>query len=165
MRQNSLSIIFITVAALMILTAQSCKKSSKSYEEQEAEIIQQFIDKNPEINFEKKPSGLFYYEAKTGTGISPVTGDSAWVYYSLYRLSGSMIESNSGTGDPLIYQVDKGELISGFDEGVTYMKEGGLAIIIVPSGLGYGSRGTYAIPGYTPLLFELELVKVKHPSK
>ena len=43
------------------------------------------------------------------------------------------------------------------------MAQGGKSLLLVPSSLGYGSIGIpYAgISGFTPLLFDVELVKVK----
>jgi FKBP-type peptidyl-prolyl cis-trans isomerase FkpA len=53
-----------------------------------------------------------------------------------------------------------GQVISGWDEGIGYMHEGGAAILIVPSALGYGSDGYSSIPGYTPLVFTVVLVDI-----
>ncbi len=75
----------------------------------------------------------------------------------LIPMSGSPNES---------YLVAEGYLIAGFDEGILYMKEGGKARFLIPSSLAYGPGGYYTIPGYTPLLFDVELVKVAPgPSK
>jgi FKBP-type peptidyl-prolyl cis-trans isomerase FkpA len=42
------------------------------------------------------------------------------------------------------------------------MKEGGQALLLLPSNLAYGKSGYYPyIQGYTPLLFDVELVRVK----
>jgi FKBP-type peptidyl-prolyl cis-trans isomerase len=43
------------------------------------------------------------------------------------------------------------------------MKQGGKSMFLVPSSLGYGSMGNYygGISGYTPLLFEVQLVLLK----
>ncbi len=63
------------------------------------------------------------------------------------------------------YKFVVGENISGFDEGITLMAEGGKSTILIPSSLAYGTIGRYpGIPGYTPLLFDLELVKVVQNS-
>jgi FKBP-type peptidyl-prolyl cis-trans isomerase FkpA len=51
-------------------------------------------------------------------------------------------------------------MIAGFDEAITYMSVGGKSQLIVPSSLGYGTQGYYTIAGYTPLLYDVELVKV-----
>ncbi len=59
------------------------------------------------------------------------------------------------------FPVAEGYLIAGFDEGISYMKEGGKATFLLPSSLAYGSAGLlYQLPGYTPLLYDVELVKV-----
>jgi FKBP-type peptidyl-prolyl cis-trans isomerase len=153
------------VAGLLGFAATSCKDPENEFEEQEAALIREYLAKNPTINFEAKESGLYYYEGVTGTGMSPVTGDTAWVFYTLYLLTGRMIESNVGTTDTLSYVVDKGILIPGFDEGVMYMKTGGKSLLLMPSRLAYGANGTYFIPGYTPLLFDVHLVKVRRGTK
>jgi len=40
------------------------------------------------------------------------------------------------------------------------MDEGGKATLLIPSKLAYGTSGYYTIPGYTPLLYDVQLVKV-----
>jgi FKBP-type peptidyl-prolyl cis-trans isomerase len=40
------------------------------------------------------------------------------------------------------------------------MNEGGKAILLIPSDLAYGPYGSGSIPGYTPLVFEVELIDV-----
>jgi peptidylprolyl isomerase len=160
--KNLLKILFVV---LPLIGATSCKSPEAKFEEEEAAMIQEYLTKNSTINFEAKESGLYYYEGVTGTGLSPMTGDTAWVFYSLYLLNGLMVESNAGTTDTLSYIVNKGILISGFDEGVMYMKEGGKSLLLMPSKLAYGARGSYSIPGYTPLLFDVQLVKVRRGTK
>ena len=80
-------------------------------------------------------------------------------------MNGSIFDSNVGSTDGF-FPVAEGYLIAGFDEGITYMKEGGKARFLLPSSLAYGSAGYYTIPGYTPLLYDVQLVKVSPgPSK
>jgi FKBP-type peptidyl-prolyl cis-trans isomerase len=59
------------------------------------------------------------------------------------------------------FQVGSGQVIQGFDMGVTGMKVGGKRRITVPPELGYGERGAGPIPGNTTLVFELEIVKIR----
>jgi len=59
------------------------------------------------------------------------------------------------------FQVGSGQVIQGFDMGVTGMKVGGKRKITVPPELGYGARGAGPIPGNTTLVFELEILKIK----
>jgi FKBP-type peptidyl-prolyl cis-trans isomerase len=46
------------------------------------------------------------------------------------------------------------------------MKEGGKATFLIPSKLAYGTQGNYSVPGYTPVIFDIQLVRViPGPSK
>ena len=40
------------------------------------------------------------------------------------------------------------------------MKKGGKATLIIPSKLAYGTKGTDNIPGYSTLIFDLELISI-----
>ena len=59
------------------------------------------------------------------------------------------------------FLIGSGQVIQGFDMGVTGMKVGGKRKITVPPELGYGTRGSGPIPGNTTLIFELEILKIK----
>jgi FKBP-type peptidyl-prolyl cis-trans isomerase len=74
-------------------------------------------------------------------------------------LNGNVFDTNAGGAD-LVIIVGGGAYIPGLEEGITYMKEGGKATLLIPSKLAYGTSGLYNIPGYTPLLFDIQLVKV-----
>jgi FKBP-type peptidyl-prolyl cis-trans isomerase len=128
--------------------------------DQEKLEIQNYRNDNPTLSFQLKPSGLYYLDLIIGTGPVPVAHDTAYVQYTGKFLNGNVFDTNIGGAD-LVFPVVEGWLISGFDEGITYMREGGKALFLMPSKLAYGSAGYYSIPGYTPLLFEVDLVKVK----
>lgn len=123
--------------------------------------INNYIINNPTIPFQLKSSGLYYSDLIIGTGPSLVTHDIAYVKYTGKFLDGTVFDTNVGKIDTLIFPVNEGWVISGFDEGITYMKEGGKAVFLLPSKLAYGPIGYYpVIPGYTPILFDVDLVKV-----
>jgi FKBP-type peptidyl-prolyl cis-trans isomerase FkpA len=145
------------VAIILILSVVACDPARK-LEKQEREDIQAFLGANDTIDFVKQQSGLYYYEVVGGTGISPVIADSVYINYKAMFLNGTVFDSNATTGKlygNLVYK-----FISGFAEGLTLMKQGGKSTLLIPSSLAYGSGGNYDISGYTPLLFEVELVKV-----
>jgi FKBP-type peptidyl-prolyl cis-trans isomerase FkpA len=159
MKKNTL-ITFLLISTVLTFTLVSCDPSKK-YVEQEKDQIQDYIKSNPNLVFEMKPSGLYYVTIQQGAGIIPVKHDTAYIKYTGKFLSGNVFDTNVGTTDTLIVPVDEGWMIEGFDEGVTYMKVGEKAQLLIPSKLAYGPTGYMIIGGYTPLLFDLELVKVK----
>lgn len=150
----------LLVTALFTLFVTSCDPAKK-YEKEERDEINNYLNENPDLAFERQSSGLYYYPIQPGTGIMPVKHDTAWVKYTGQFLTGTIFDTNVGEADTLYFPVDEGWMIPGFDEAVTLMKVGEKAMFLLPSGLAYGPAGKYIIPGYTPLLFDVELVKVK----
>ena len=150
---------FILLSGLLILSVSSCL-STKKWEREEEELIQDYLAKNPDLNFELKPSGLYYLETVAGTGAAVEANDTAYIFYTAKYLANERIYStNVGSTDTLIAPIGEGYLLEGLDEGVSYMCEGGKSLLIVPSYLGFGQSG-YRFPAYTPLLYEVSLVKV-----
>jgi FKBP-type peptidyl-prolyl cis-trans isomerase FkpA len=155
-RKNFLQIIPI-VSVILMLSVAACNPSAKM-EKQETEQINEYLSQNSSLNFVKQPSGLYYLEVVPGTGISPVRTDSVYVKYTGKFLDGTVFDSNVASGK--LYGSVIGNNIAGFDEGITLMKQGGKSTLLIPSKLAYGGTGTYGISGFTPLLFDIELIKV-----
>jgi FKBP-type peptidyl-prolyl cis-trans isomerase FkpA len=150
--------LFAAVVISLILLS-SCNPTEK-YEKEEAAKIQAYLDDNPDLVFQLKESGLYYLEVLTGPGPLAVEHDTAYVMYTGKYLNGTVFGTNTGPDDDtLIFPVYEGWLIPGFDEGITYMREGGKATFLMSSDLGYGNSGYY-MAAYTPLLFDVELVKL-----
>jgi FKBP-type peptidyl-prolyl cis-trans isomerase len=111
---------------------------------------------------ERKESGLFVFIEKPGTGRQPVSGDKVKVNYTGKLLNGQMFDSSLKPGrTPFEFTIGQQQVIAGWDEGLTYFKEGGSGKLIIPSALGYGEQGSGAgIPPNAPLVFDIELLKV-----
>ena len=148
----------LAAAGIILILVVSCDPYKKYEKEQKAEI-QTFISGHPEYNFQLKPSGLYYFDVTVGTGPAAVTHDTAYVKYTAKYLNGNTFDTNVGTNDTLRFPINEGIWIVGFDEGITYMKEGGKAVMVIPSDIGYGNTGYY-FPAWTPLFFEIDLVKI-----
>ncbi len=150
----------VLLAGILLLVV-SCDMSGKLKRE-EKDKINTFLTDNSSLHFVKQTSGLYYLEVAAGTGDTPAVNDSVYLYYTGKLLDGSIFSTNVGTG--VLYGVTVGQNMIGFDEGLTLMKAGGKAMFLIPSSLGYGSSGAYIgsyyISGYTPLLFDIQLVKV-----
>jgi FKBP-type peptidyl-prolyl cis-trans isomerase len=122
--------------------------------EKEDIAIQNYLEANG-ITEPPKASGLYYIETQAGTGAQAVAGKKAKVKYTGTFLNGRQFDANT-----LTFTVGAGKVIAGWDEGISYMKVGGKALLIIPSDLAYGPYGYGSIPGYTPLLFTVELLAV-----
>ena len=109
----------------------------------------------------EKPSGLKYYELKKGTGTVAKKGDNVQVHYTGWLTNGKKFDSSLDRGEPLPFQVGRGQVIQGWDEGIEGMNVGGKRQLQIPSKLAYGERGAgAAIPPNADLIFDVELVKI-----
>jgi FKBP-type peptidyl-prolyl cis-trans isomerase len=161
MLKRNIQTILLFLTVVLMISIVSCNPAKK-YEKEESAKIQGYLSSNSNLNFVLKPSGLYYLEVLAGTGRTPVIHDTAYVKYTGKLFDGTSFDTNVGTTDTLIFPVAEGWILYGFDEGITYMKEGGKAMFLIPSKLAYGPSGAYPyIQGYTPILFDVELVKVK----
>lgn len=143
----------LILAALVVVTG-ACNKKNE-IERNEVEQIEAYLKYN-DLNIEPTESGLYYIELIMGNGERPVDGDTVFVTYTGRFLSGQVFDSNVG-GIPFGFTVGEGQVIAGWDEGLKLMRLNETALFIVPSWLGYGKTGSYPIPGYTPLLFQVKL--------
>ena len=114
----------------------------------------------------KTSSGLQYEDTQAGTGASPTRGQTCVMHYTgwLYEngAKGQKFDSSVDRREPFEFQIGRGMVIKGWDEGVATMQVGGKRTLIIPPALGYGSRGTGGvIPPNATLIFEVELLGVK----
>lgn len=146
---------------ILIFIAAGCNKGT-DWERKENKEIADFLKNYPDSVYVLKPSGLYYFEKKVGTGLSPATDDTAYFRYVGRFIDGVAFDSVSTVKAPYKYVIGSGLIVSGLDEGLQYMKAGGKAGLLTPSKLAWGARGVYGvIPSYAPLLWEIELVTVK----
>jgi peptidylprolyl isomerase len=107
-------------------------------------------------------SGLKYVEITEGTGELPAKGQTVSVHYTGTLESGKKFDSSRDRNSAFEFQIGKGQVIKGWDEGLSTMKVGGRRKLIIPAELGYGARGAGgAIPPNATLIFDVELLKIK----
>ena len=105
------------------------------------------------------PSGLKYIDLKTGTGAVAQKGHRVRVHYTGWLKDGKKFDSSVDRHEPFDFNLGAGQVIRGWEEGVVGMKVGGKRRLIIPSSLGYGTRGAGGvIPPNAELIFEVELL-------
>ncbi len=100
-------------------------------------------------------------ELVAGTGAEAVAGQKVKVHYTGWLTDGKKFDSSLDRGVPFSFVLGRGQVIPGWDQGVSGMKVGAKRKLTVPPELGYGSRGfPGAIPPNSTLVFEVELLGV-----
>ena len=147
------SVLMLALAASLSLV--SCtKEDGPSQREKDEEIILNYIEEN-NLDATATGSGLYVVINEEGSGNKPTLLDEVTVFYKGYLTS----EVFDLTGvEPATFPL--GSVIEGWQEGIPYFKPGGSGILLIPSHLGYGSRGAGSIPPNSVLIFDIELVRV-----
>ncbi len=112
--------------------------------------------------FNKTDSGLRYQIIQEGSGANAETGKTVSVHYKGQLADGTVFDSSYKRNEPIDFPLGVGQVIPGWDEGISLLKIGDKARFVIPSHLGYGSRGAGGvIPPDATLIFDVELMDVK----
>ncbi|HXR31213.1 MAG TPA: FKBP-type peptidyl-prolyl cis-trans isomerase [Solirubrobacterales bacterium] len=89
------------------------------------------------------PKGLVIRNLKAGKGTTATAGDKVTVEYTGYNYVNHEEFTNHAhnwdRGEPLVFQLDGGELIPGVEQGVEGMRVGGRRELVIPPDLAYGN--------------------------
>ncbi|WP_254070387.1 FKBP-type peptidyl-prolyl cis-trans isomerase [Acidisphaera sp. L21] len=110
-------------------------------------------------------SGVQYRDEVVGTGAQPQPGQTVSVHYTGWLddngKPGRKFDSSRDRGQPFQFKLGVGQVIAGWDQGVSTMHVGGKRTLIIPADQGYGSRGAGGvIPPNATLIFDVELLGI-----
>lgn len=95
-------------------------------------------------------------DTATGNGPAAKTGDKVEIKYKGSFPDGKVFDQGTFS-----FQLGSGQVIQGFDLGVSGMQVGSKRTITIPPELGYGARGAGRdIPPNATLVFDLEVLKI-----
>lgn len=101
---------------------------------------------------------------EAGDGVTfPVAGDTVSVHYrGMLQTDGSEFDSSYTRNRPFSFTLGVGEVVRGWDEGVSKMSLGEKAELLVTSDFAYGANGHgKVIPPNADLRFEVRLLEVR----
>jgi len=106
-----------------------------------------------------------YVDEAIGDGQEAVLGSRVAVLYKGWLTDGQLFDqtrvNEQGQLQPFVFELGSGQVISGWDQGVTGMKVGGKRRLIISPAFGYGPTGQGSIPPDAMLIFDVELVAVE----
>ena len=96
-------------------------------------------------------------------GLTITVHYSGWIYdENEDDKKGNKFDSSKDRNEPFTFVLGVGQVIKGWDDGFAGMKIGGTRTIIIPSEMGYGSRGAGSvIPPNADLIFDVELLGIQ----
>jgi len=112
--------------------------------------------------YQTTASGLKYRDKEVGKGAKPAAGQKIKVHYTGRLVNGTVFDSSVSRGEPIEFVLGVGQVIKGWDEGLSTMKVGGKRELVIPPDLAYGAAGRPpVIPPNSTLIFDVELVAVE----
>jgi peptidylprolyl isomerase len=109
------------------------------------------------------PTELQTKDIVVGTGPAAKAGDTVQMeYVGTSWSTGQQFDASWDSGRPFTFQLGSGNVITGWDQGIVGMKQGGRRLLVIPPDLGYGAEGAGggAIAPNETLVFVVDLEKL-----
>ena len=103
-----------------------------------------------------KVDAMYLRDTTVGTGATATAGQPVTMRYTGWLADGTQFDSNQAAG--FQFRLGAGQVIQGWDVGVTGMQVGGARQLIIPPSMGYGAEGTSGIPGNSILVFNVTML-------
>ena len=157
------------VALSLLFALTGCGGESAPSEEPEPEEpatieVSDDVGKKPTIEIPEgePPTALETEDIVTGKGPEAKAGDTLEVnYVGVLYATGEEFDS-SFERKPFRFQLGRGMVIPGWDQGLEGLQEGGRRLLEIPPELAYGSQGAPPVIGPDEaLVFVVDLVKIR----
>ena len=130
----------------------------------EDSLLNKYLTDN-KITQKPTESGLYIIIKEKGKGEKVKRGDNAEVKYTGMLTNGQVFDASDKHEKAFSFNVGQQQVIQAWDEALQEMSVGTKALIVTPSSLAYGPSGSGPIPPYSPLVFEIEVVKINPAQK
>jgi peptidylprolyl isomerase len=108
------------------------------------------------------PADLVIEDLTVGSGKEATKGTTVEVHYvGVAWSTGKQFDASWDRNEAFEFRLGAGQVIAGWDQGVTGMKVGGRRSLTIPAHLGYGNQGAGGvIKGGETLVFVVDLLNV-----
>lgn len=169
LRLAGIFVLFIAVSSCNLTDEPNLPDVNTAEDEQQ--IIDNWIYAQEDSGLDVDTTELgVYYAIKqiyNGETSYPQDGDSIGIEYMAYFTDGLIFDDSSYHYNDNLYRyvhsydkVESGELIPGFYDAVSHLKEKYTADFLIPSGLSWGHEGNDIVPPYTPVIFQIRLDEI-----
>ena len=159
--------LYLDVKLLGLIKKVDFEKLKADYEAQlderrvqEVAEIDKYLQENP--GMKQLETGVYLKTVKKGNGEKVEPLKNVKVHYTGRFVDGTVFDSSEQHGKPFEFTVGAGQVIPGWDATVSGMQVGDKVTVLIPSDLAYGdgsmTRG--AIPPYSTLVFDIELLEI-----
>jgi FKBP-type peptidyl-prolyl cis-trans isomerase len=136
-------------------------------EKKERVDLAHYIDKN-KINIQPDSSGYYLIIKSKGSGEPIDSGKMVIVEYEGRFLDNKVFDGTKKAGQPYRFISGAEHVIKGWELGMKNLKVGDKFTLLLPSKLAYGEEGlqdpntgSFIVPPYTPLVFDIEIISVE----
>ena len=149
------SVLPIFALSGMLLFSSCSKDDSEEQLALDITIIEKYITDNG-LNAKSTSTGLYYAIDYLGNGKYPNSNSQVLIRYRGTLVDGTLFDEN--WNPPINFKLN--DVIQGWKQGIPLFREGGIGMLLIPSGLGYGDKNVGNIPPNSVLIFEIELISV-----
>jgi len=122
------------------------------------------IDKSEGLT--QTASGLMYVIQTPGEAYRAEMGAKMSLHYrGTFLATGEKFDASYDRNLPMDFNYQVQRMIPGFEEGLKLIGKGGKAKLYIPYRLAYGAQGNPRMPGFSDLVFEIEMVNLEAPLK
>ncbi len=145
------------IGGLSACMSESADPSADKYKENDAEI-QAYVSRTTEVASGTLAASRLYYKITrpNPTGKLATVGEELEFTYKATNLQGQHVDSTRAAA-PVYYPLGIRSVFPGLEQGLSLMREGERAILLMPSYLAYNDQARPNLPAYSVVRFDVAL--------
>ena len=162
---------YFFISAICAFLLSSCIKSNVATEDETQIATNETKIKDyasaQKLDVSRAANGLYYVITKKNpTARASKVGEELAFHYVFSTLDGVKLDSTERLKNtPLVIPIGVGLLVEGLEQGLALLKEGEAATLLIPYYLAFGNQARTNLPAYTPVRFDVQVVKIRNEEE